>query len=409
MLNKEHIKHSLTQFYSNPLRVILTLLGIIFGVASFVAMVAMGEGAKEEISKMIEAMGANVTRITVKDVPEESLQEIVKNSSGLSVSDSIGITQLVDDEVIVGYRSKLHVGVTDLGIDARSIEVFGFSTNLNQIENLPLSQGRSFLPFDHQGSKRVCVIGANIAREAFEDNPLGQHIRIRESYFEIIGVLADQQEMSGEFSYNRSAYNDAIIIPHETLTAELESPKAYNEIEMISVQVATTEDTLKIKEKIAPYLLRAHGGITDFDITAPEEILKQKESTQDLLNLVFISISAISLVVGGIGVMNIMLANIMERISEIGLRRALGAKKADIRNQFIGESMTTCFVGGGLGIILGYCGTFLASFLLDIPVVFSWGAVLVSTILSTLIGLGFGLFPAIKAAKINPIEALHHD
>jgi putative ABC transport system permease protein len=175
------------------------------------------------------------------------------------------------------------------------------------------------------------------------------------------------------------------------------------------VEVASLEQTLAAKRTMGPVLRALHGGVEDFEIIAPEEILEKKRSTQAILNVVLTSIAAISLLVGGIGVMNIMLANIMERISEIGLRRAIGASRRDIRNQFLIESVIICVVGGVMGVVLGFGISFGVGWGFHLKVAFAWQAMLVSFALSVGVGLVFGIWPAMRASAISPVEALSHE
>ncbi len=183
----------------------------------------------------------------------------------------------------------------------------------------------------------------------------------------------------------------------------------HNEIDLVSIRLKSTEATLPAKRLLVSVLRKLHGGVDDYEVVSPEEILQQRKKTQAVFNLVLISIAAISLLVGGIGVMNIMLANIMERYSEIGLRRAIGARRKDIRSQFLIEAVVTCLLGGIVGLLVGLMISVSVAWLGGLPVAFAWGSMVLAFLLSTSVGVAFGLMPAIRAANISPIEALQHD
>jgi putative ABC transport system permease protein len=204
-------------------------------------------------------------------------------------------------------------------------------------------------------------------------------------------------------------YNTAVVVPFDTALEEISPADAYKEIDVLSVEVASLEHTLAAKRAVGPVIRALHKGVEDFEVVAPEEILQQKQATQAILNIVLISIAAISLLVGGIGVMNIMLANIMERIAEIGLRRAIGASRADIRDQFLVESVIICFAGGLFGVVLGFAISFAVGLVFDLQAAFAWEATLIAFALSVVVGLAFGLWPALRASAVNPVEALLHE
>jgi putative ABC transport system permease protein len=262
---------------------------------------------------------------------------------------------------------------------------------------------------DEQFARRVAILGADVAAAAFGEPTaaVGRQIRLGYAFFEIIGVLSPKTSMR-DLPIDPGLYNRAIVVPFSTALEELQPPDAYKEIDVLSIAMSSLEETTTAKRCLLPVVQALHRGVDDTEIVAPEEILAQKRATQSVLNLVLISIAAISLLVGGIGVMNIMLANIMERIGEIGLRRAIGATRADIRNQFLLESVMICFVGGIIGVVLGVVLAFSVGAFFELDVAFAWEATVVSFVLSVAIGVVFGLWPAMKAASIHPVEALQH-
>lgn len=429
------LRRSFVQFYSNPLRTLLTLLGVVFGVGAVVAMMSIGEGAQRQILERIEAMGATSVHIESRPVTDAELTSIINDTVGLSRDDVRAIEHTLPNIKSVGYRVKHTLGVTDISMPAHEVQVYGVSESIFKAHALKLKEGDTLHPLHHRQGQRVAVIGSRLAQNAFPgQNPLGKVIRLDYSYFTIIGVLEDRgmnavkdeatdktknkknkksKSLSGNEEEEQDSgssitkdYQDAILLPFSTLEAELAPARTYHELDMISVEVNTTAETLEAKNQLMLLLSKLHGEHQDFEIIAPEELLRQRQETQSVFNAVLIAIAAISLLVGGIGVMNIMLANIMERVSEIGLRRAIGAKKSDIRNQFLLESISICFVGGVLGVLLGLLASFLVSYFGDLPMAFAWESTALAFGISLLVGVTFGLMPAVRAANIDPIDAL---
>lgn len=407
------IRRSVVQFRTNPLRTFLTLLGVVFGVAAVVAMVSIGEGAQRQILATIEAMGATSVHVQARPVQQNKLGDLVKDSVGLSRQDARAIAQSLPNAELVAWRKRHDLAVTDLPVAPQDMDVFGVSRHLFETHNLVIDRGRRFTPFDHQRVQRVAVIGDELATEAFAGGSVvGRTIRLDYAYFRIVGVLRGRDvDETGESEAGGGAvaqqdYGRAILVPHRTMLAELTPAPIYSELDTISVKVPTTEETLPTKRAVAALLEELHGGRQDFDVVAPEEILRQKQETQAVFNMVLIAIAAISLIVGGIGVMNIMLANIMERVSEIGLRRAVGARRRDIRNQFLLEAVIICVIGGLAGVALGFAISWGVSMTVGLPVAFAWESMVISFGISLFVGVVFGLMPAIRAANVNPISAL---
>jgi putative ABC transport system permease protein len=411
MLNLGAIKRSLAQFLSNPLRTMLTLLGIVFGVGSVVAMVSVGEGAQREILATIEAMGARTTHIQAREVPDTELQSRVNESAGLSRADVTSILGLLERHggpkvTGVAWRRRHTLQVTDLPVSAQSINVLAVSPSIFQVHRLKLGEGRPLAPLDEARYQRSAVLGHELARKSFPNGALGQKIRLDYAFYEVVGVLAPRADVKGELPVDPQVYDQAVLIPMSSQFEELSPEPAYGELELVSMEVGTTEETLALKRALIPILAQLHGGLEDVEIISPEELLEQRKAAQSVLNMVLISIAAISLVVGGIGIMNIMLANILERIPEIGLRRAVGARKRDIRDQFLMEAVLISVVGGLLGLVLGLGGGWIVSVVAETPFAFAWESMVLSFGISLVVGVVFGFVPALRAAGVDPIEAL---
>lgn len=412
------IRRSLVQFRHSMLRTLLTLLGVVFGVAAVVSMVSIGEGAQQEILATIERMGATSVHVHAKPVSHSKLGDTVKDSIGLTRADARAIAATLPNVERVAWRKRHELGVTDLPVAAQDLHVYGVSEELFRTHNLRVAAGRELLPIDHASLGRVAILGGTLAREAFgsANAAVGQNVRLDDAYFHVVGVLeeraaigsesedGEEEEQSANLDWQN--YEASVLVPFDTMHLELQPAPIYGELDTISVQVPTTEETLSGKQAVMALLAKLHGGRHDFDVVAPEEILRQKQATQAVFNMVLVAIAAISLIVGGIGVMNIMLANIMERISEIGLRRAVGARRRDIRNQFLLESVIICVIGGSLGIALGFAISGVVSMTVGLPIAFAWESMVISFGISLVVGVTFGLMPAIRAANVNPIEAL---
>ena len=407
------IGRSLTQLRTHPLRTLLTLLGIVFGVGSVVAMVSIGEGAQREILASIEAMGARNVHIRARDVKEGEIGEIVNRSAGLSVADVAAIRQVIPSVSAAAWRSIYAPKVSDLPVPAHELRVVGVSPSLPRVHNLRIAVGRALSTPDHEHARPVVLLGDRVARRAYGPHveaAVSQWIRIDYHYFYIAGVLQPARgSLKGDLPVDPEIYDRAILMPRSTLHSALIPPKVFGDLDLATIEVATMADTLPTKHAIAAIVEGLHDGVRDYDIVAPEELLRQRKAAQSVLNTVLICIAAISLIVGGIGVMNIMLANIMERIAEIGLRRAIGARKRDIRNQFMMEALLICVTGGAMGIALGLSLSFIVARTAELPVAFAWTSVGLSFGISLLVGLVFGIVPAIRAAQINPIEALRSE
>ena len=406
---RTQLRRSLGQLRTHPLRTSLALLGMVLGVGSVVGMMSIGEGAQREIVASIEALGGNVVHAKAKEIPTERLSDVVDDSRGLSREDVRGLRAVFPALGRTAWARVTDLGVSDLPHAAEDAKIVAASAALFDLHRLDVARGRRLLDVDERYGRRVAVLGADVARDAWGDeDPVGKRVRLGYAYFEVVGVLQAKAAMR-ELPLDPGLYNRAVVVPYDAAIEEIAPPDAYKEIDLLSVEVPSLEDTLAAKQALGPVVQALHGGVADFELVAPEEILAQKAETQSILNIVLISIAAISLLVGGIGVMNIMLANIMERIGEIGLRRAIGASRADIRDQFLVESVIICFTGGFIGVVVGFVASYGVGAIFDLEVAFAWEATLIAFVLSVVVGLAFGLWPALRASAVNPVEALQHE
>lgn len=424
----------LKELRANKLRTLLTTLGIIFGVGSVIAMLSIGEGARQETLEQIELMGTNNMLIREKPITLREPNSKTSFSPGLSLKDAFSIKELNPFiESVSPQRESMNK------IDYKSIvmekKIIGTYPNYVSIYNYQLSTGEYFKNSHIESYANVCVIGHDIKEKLFKfENPSGKQIKIDDLWFTIIGVMAPKNvTSSGVESFGLRNFNEDIYIPLTTMIYKLRKniPNAMssgalmNNIFFSSLnpiqnfdRISVNQITVKIKKDasivyaenlISRILERRHYGISDYEIIVPEQLLEQKQKTQRIFNIVMGAIAGISLLVGGIGIMNIMLANTLERTKEIGIRRAAGATKLDILHQFIYEATTISIVGGILGIIAGFLLTSLVTAYAEWRTIITPFSIVLAFFVSFAVGLIFGIYPAKKAAEKDPIESLRYE
>jgi len=433
---------------SNKLRSVLTALGIIFGVAAVISMMAIGNGAQQEILEQIKMVGVNnviITPLLTQNVEEEgggdSDQTTKKKfSSGLSMSDAEAIQKMISSVKMLSPEISFNTYVIQSGIREQA-KVIGVSKEFFQLYDLPLSQGFVFDEYQEVNGVSVCVIGSHIRSRFFSQvEPIGQYIKVGNEWLKVIGVLErNNVTVTGHQQTGVNVINDNIYIPTKTMlmrfknralvnqrsfndavrvggggpmvvsTSTSETNKNYHQLDKIVVQVYESEQITPTVEVISRLMLRRHSEVKDFEITVPELLLKQQQRTKEIFNIVLGAIAGISLLVGGIGIMNIMFASVMERIKEIGTRMAIGAKKKDIIVQFLAEAVLISVTGGLIGVILGVIASWLITKIADILTIVSFISVVVSFFVSATIGIIFGYSPAKRASERDPIESLRYE
>ena len=401
-------KQAIIEMLHHKLRTLLTLLGMVFGVGAVIAMLSIGEGAKVESTRLIESMGLRNLVINEKINDKETLKEIRKNSIGLSLNDMRAIKQTLPfishqcaEKNIKTYSLFSKNAASDSSVMAVSADCFSLS-------NLKISQGSLFTKDDNKSSKQVAVIGAEVAKKLFpEQNPIGELIKVNHLWVKVVGVLQQQKLSKNEIQgIKLGAEHNRIFIPLSSALKRLKIPDLESQIDSIRVTIDETIKPQIAALAIEKLLKRRHGNVDDFGIIVPASLLNQQNKTQKIFTIVMSSIASISLLVGGIGIMNIMLATILERTKEIGLMRALGARKSDIKNQFIVESATISAVGAILGIVMGVVLSFAIQSFADWPVQWSLFSIVLAVGVCLIVGVGFGYYPAKKAAELDPILAL---
>jgi putative ABC transport system permease protein len=396
----------MVQLRGSPLRTLLTLLGVVFGVGSVVSMVSIGEGAQRQILSSIEAMGATSLHVQTVVAKDQNLADLVNVSVGLSLSDARALEKALGVQQAVAARAVYTPKVTNLLVPAGELKVVGVSASVFDTSRLRIARGRRLSTWDERQASATAVLGSALADRLFGGDALGRWIRVDYAWFQVVGVLAPRDDGGGGDGGSELSLDGSVVVPYPALRELLEPPRTYGDLDRISLRLGSIEETLPAKRVAERLLANLHGGAGDFEVISPEELLRKRKETQNVMTAVLTAIAAISLLVGGIGVMNIMLANVSERVAEIGVRRAIGATRRDILVQFLIESTTICVIGGAIGSVLGLLAALVATQIMGLPVVFAWQALVLAVVISVVVGVTSGLIPARRAAEMDPIEAL---
>jgi putative ABC transport system permease protein len=397
------LKESLDSLKSNKLRTGLTMLGIIIGVASVIAMISLGEGSKVSIQQSIESLGSN-NLIVFPGIVQPGRGFIASGRGSAEVLKIRDVEEIKKVENIVAISPEVQRRfqiVSDVGNNINST-VLGISPDFFIVRNMQITEGEQITDEHIRSFSKVAVLGSNVAKDLFnETDPLGRKIRISNLTFRVIGVM--QPKGSTGFV----SYDDFILVPYTVMQKQLAGTEYFNSI---AVKVNSKENIEMVRDEIEQKLVELHKvSEPDFSIFSQEDILSTLTSVINTFTIFLSFIAGISLVVGGIGIMNMMLTSVTERTREIGLRKAIGAKNNDILNQILLESVFITLIGGIIGIILGSVITFIVGKIANITILISLKAILISVFVSTMIGVVFGYYPAQKASKLNPIEALRYE
>ncbi|MFC1746519.1 ABC transporter permease [Candidatus Riflebacteria bacterium] len=418
MQSFELFRSGLRSLWQRRFRTLLTILGIVFGVAAVIAMLAIGNGARVETIKIIEKFGA--TSITVKalELDQEQIKVALrKGSAGLSLEDSRYLKAVCPFIQDLTGQLKIFARLR-YGDQEPKANLIGIEENYFKLTGLKIKLGRFFTPVDFKKMKKVCLIGAELAKKLFgEGSPTGKMVIIGPYHFEIVGILASREMNStsvggGSASINVKTrdINKDVYVPASVakyVLPRLNVFKArYNSVDELLIKINKKENISRAKQLISKILTRRHKGTADFEMIIPYEILEQSQKTLKIFNIVMVCIAGLSLLIGGIGIMNIMLANVSERIKEIGIRRAVGASRSNILAQFLMESVLISCLGGLVGILLGKGLSLAVSMYAGWRTITTIEAIVLSFGVSALVGIIFGFFPAHRAAYLNPIDAL---
>ena len=435
---------------TNKVRSLLTALGIIFGVAAVIAMLAIGNGAQQEILDQIRLVGVN--NIVVKPIIEQKEEKVEddggkkekkKFSPGLTLRDVESITATIPGLSKVSPEISLDTYVIRNGY-RRSAKLVGVDPSYFEIYDFRITDGSSFSEEQRELGSPVCIVGYGIKSKFFPvENPIGKSIKVGQHWLTIIGVLEERKVSNSSISklgirdFNMDVYTplQTVLIRYrdrdkitteglrlaamrsrgnisnaQNQTPEQEQErKNYHQLDRLVIQVDQTNLLEPVSEILSRMLQRKHYDVIDYEIEIPELLLKQQQRTNDIFNYVLGAIAGISLLVGGIGIMNIMLASVLERIKEIGLRLSIGAQKNDIIQQFLFEAMMISVSGGIIGVILGISMAYIVSGVAGIPTIISFASIVLSFGVAASVGLIFGIAPARKAANQDPIASLRYE
>ncbi len=395
----------------HKLRTALTMLGMIFGVAAVLAMLSIGAGAEEETLTLIEQLGLRNIVVRAKEFDETELKAVRQDSPGLSRNDVQALKKALPEGSLVVGKRMLQTYQVASAFGRSDSRVFGVGALYPRVASLDLVEGSFFLPADELNAHQYCLLGTAASRKLFGlASPLGQSLKINHNWFTVIGLLADQVIQEGEFEGVKIENpNNDIYIPLSTLLTKFEVDPVEDELDEIVIQLPPGADIARQASLASSLVASMHREIDDFALVVPQQLLQQSRQAQRIFNIVMGAIASISLLVGGIGIMNIMLASVLERTSEIGLRRALGARRRDISRQFLLEALAISVSGALMGIALGFAISHLVASYSGWPTIIRPLSVLLGVGVSMSIGLLFGIYPARQAAHVSPIEALRYE
>ena len=385
----------------------MTALGIIIGVGAVIAMVGIGNGAKAQVEAQVASLGQNVIQVSAGSSSSHSSVRLgLGSSSTLTVDDADALEREIADVVVVSPEVRITTQVV-AGNRNWSTQIYGESPEYFSIRQWPLEDGAIFTEQDVRGAAKVAVIGSLAAEELFGgENPVGEIVRIKNVPFTVVGVLTSKGA-----SASGSDQDDDIIIPYTSAMKRVIGQQT--NLRRINVQAADADALEEVETQITALLRQRHrietGKDDDFIVRDQQEIAEAATATARTMTLLLGAVAGVSLIVGGIGIMNIMLVSVVERTREIGIRLAVGARSRDILRQFLMEAFALSSIGGGIGIVLGISASECLSLVAEWPTLVSLEAVVIAFLFSAAVGIFFGFYPARKASLLDPIEALRYE
>jgi len=394
----------------NKLRSTLTMLGIIIGVGAVIAMVAIGSGAQARVAEQLQALGANMIFVFPGSTTSGGLRAGAGSSISLTEEDAWTIQRDVQG-VVAAAPTMRGSGQLVWGNLNWSTMIVGVTPEYFDARDWPTASGRVFTQEDVDGAAKVAILGQTVAQSLFGDtDPIGQTVRVKKLLCTVVGVL----DSKGQNTFGQDQ-DDVIVIPLTTAKRKVLGVSLANArtVNGISIKVADNEDLKEVQQHIRDLVRQRHrlqpGQDDDFGIRSAAEMVQTKDEQAQLMTKLLMSIASVSLLVGGIGIMNIMLVSVTERTREIGLRMAVGARGRDILTQFLVEALTVALIGGSVGVVAGLGASFALAYFGEWRTVVSPPAILLAFTFSGLIGIFFGFYPARKAAGLNPIDALRYE
>jgi putative ABC transport system permease protein len=395
---------ALREIRRNVMRSILTILGIVIGVAAVIALVTLGKGATAQVAAEIGSLGSNLLQVRAGQ-GFRGPGGVSSSAKPFKAEDATAIAQQVSGIAAVAPNAQRN-GQVVAGNSNWSTTITGSTNDFLVVRNWTLASGRTFTDSELRAGRAVCVLGATVAKQLFgTQDPLGASLRYNTVTFQIIGVFAAKGQSSGG-----NDQDDFLLVPLRTLHRRL---VGNTDVGALFVSAEEGVSTVRVKEEIERLLRERRrigpGQEDDFFVRDMQEVMATLTGTTRILTTLLGAVAAVSLLVGGIGIMNIMLVSVTERTREIGIRLAIGALERDVLRQFLVEAVVLSSFGGLFGVVFGLGGAYLAARGLDMPFVFSPGIVAIAFLFSAGVGVVFGYFPARKAARLDPIEALRHE
>lgn len=408
------LRLGLENLLGHKLRSMLTMLGMIFGVAAVVSMLSIGAGAQQKVMAFIEQLGVRNLIVEAKEAnTDQELSKVRKLSQGLSLADYRFIRQEVTGIESSSVRKRFAPAKLIPSPQQDAPEVYGVDPAYEQIGGLHMQAGQFFNSTENDAASPVCVLGEAAKSNLFgSGDALGKYVKLDNQWFRVIGVagpqLTSQTDVAG---VPNEDLNNMIYVPVNSVIYRLANDYSYmkDQIDGIYLHLSPDADSARVAEVVRGVLNNTHHNAGDFSVIVPATLLAEQQRTERLFNTVMVAIASISLLVGGIGIMNIMLASILERTREIGVRRAVGARQFDIVRQFVIEAVLISFAGGVLGIVFGFGMSRLIAWLAGWSTMVTAGSIVLAFIVSISVGIVFGTYPAIRAARLDPVEAIRYE
>jgi len=404
----------LANLRDHKLRSLLTMLGMIFGVAAVVAMLSIGAGAQQKVMAFIEQLGIRNLIVYAKESPNwQVFQKVRRLSPGLTLTDYDVIRKNLPD-IEQGTPRKRFEPSKVLPKPQQELPIlYGVQPAYLTISGLRVTEGRFLDDFDEESAAPVCVLGAAAKDSLFgTTTAVGDYIKLNEQWYRVVGIVAPQLAAQGDTGgVQNEDLNNVIYAPLNSVRLRMEDSESgrKDEVDALYFRLGSTDSSAINAEIVRSILNSSHHSAGDFSVIVPAELLAEQKRTEQLFNTVMVAIASISLLVGGIGIMNIMLAAILERTREIGVRRAVGATQRDIVRQFVVEAVLISFAGGLVGIVLGFAMSELIAWSAGWSTIVTVGSILLAFIVSISVGLAFGIYPAMKAARLDPVEAIRYE
>jgi putative ABC transport system permease protein len=402
---REVIRIALRTLGRNKLRTVLTMLGIIIGVMAVICIVGLGNSASSEVQGQIQSLGDNMLFVQAGSVNTGGFQQGIGGTKTLVASDADALVTEIPELMMVSPESDTNAQVVN-GDENWATRIQGVGPDYFEIRNWPIQSGGPFMKRDIDAASDVCVIGSSVAQRLFGyDDPIGKTIRVKSLPVTIIGEL----KTKGQSTFGQDQ-DDVVMMPYTTVMKKL---SGVSWLQSITASVDSKEDETTATDRITALLRQRHRLRTDadndFTIRSPDEIAQTVGQISLILTILLGSVASISLLVGGIGIMNIMLVSVTERTREIGVRMAVGATEGDVQKQFLSEAMVLSSLGGSIGVGLGIVASILVCDFMNWPTVVSPLSVVVAVAFSAGVGIFFGYYPARKASRLDPIEALRYE